>query len=149
MPRRHTRTRHNRPRTGVKRELFPSLHAERERALELYDIDIEGSLGDFIEQLGITPRPARSGGDVSRMAVVLELTAREKEVLSLTACGYEKPAIAARLVLSAETVKSHHRHIREKFRVETMTHAVVIGLLLGELDLEILRKELLRSWEGG
>lgn len=147
MPGRHTRTRFNRARTGFKSDLFPSLHAERERALELHDIDIELSLRDWVEQLGITARPASDRPAL--MAVVPDLTPREKEVLSLSACGYEKPAIAARLFLSTETVKSHHRHIRDKFRVETIAHAVAIGLMLGEFDVEILREELLRSWEGG
>ena len=134
----------------IKPELFPSLDAERERAKELFDIDIETSLRDFVELLGITPRPARGNGDrPAKLAVNLDLSDREKEVLTLSACGYEKPAIAARLFLSFETIKSHHRHIREKFQVETITHAVAIGLILGELDAEILRKELLRSWEGG
>lgn len=136
-------------RNRVKPELFPSLAAERERALELYDIDIELSFRDFMEQFGITARPASDiGGRPPEMAVVLDLSSREKEVLTLSACGYDRAAIAARLFLSIETVKSHHRRIHAKFRVRTTMHAVVIGLALGELDLEILRKELLRTWEG-
>jgi LuxR family transcriptional regulator, regulator of acetate metabolism len=53
------------------------------------------------------------------------LTTREHEVLMLLAEGAANAAIAARLVISEATVKSHVRHILRKLRAANRTEAVI------------------------
>jgi DNA-binding NarL/FixJ family response regulator len=56
------------------------------------------------------------------------LTARELEVLQLTATGLSGPAIAAQLVISPATVKTHLEHIYAKLGVPDRAAAVARGL---------------------
>ena len=56
------------------------------------------------------------------------LTAREREILQLLADGMSNAEVAERLVISAETVKSHVRHILAKLEADTRTQAVAIAL---------------------
>ena len=65
------------------------------------------------------------------------LTPREQEVAWLTARGRTNQQIAETLVISPETVKTHVRHVLEKFRVRSK---VDLRLLL--LDLGV------RWWQG-
>jgi LuxR family transcriptional regulator, regulator of acetate metabolism len=53
------------------------------------------------------------------------LTSREHEVLRLLAEGAANATIAARLVISEATVKSHVRHILRKLRAANRTEAVI------------------------
>jgi DNA-binding NarL/FixJ family response regulator len=48
-----------------------------------------------------------------------ELTAREQQVVALTCLGFTNKEIAARLSLSAETIKSHMRTALRKFNIPT------------------------------
>ena len=66
-----------------------------------------------------------------------ELTPREQEVAWLTGRGYTNYRIAEQLVISPETVKTHVRHILEKFEIHSKAD---LRLLL--LDLGI------RWWDG-
>jgi two-component system, NarL family, response regulator LiaR len=61
----------------------------------------------------------------------VSLTARETEVLHLLAEGHSNREIAAILHLSEDTVKSHVRHILEKFGVQGRTHAILAAMRLG------------------
>ena len=65
------------------------------------------------------------------------LTPREQEVAWLTARGHTNQQIAETLIISPETVKTHVRHVQEKFRVRSK---VDLRLLL--LDLSV------RWWQG-
>ncbi len=65
------------------------------------------------------------------------LTPREQEVAWLTARGHTNQQIAEKLVISPETVKTHVRHVLDKFRVRSKAD---LRLLL--LDLGV------RWWEG-
>ncbi|MCW3011614.1 MAG: sensor hybrid histidine kinase [Solirubrobacterales bacterium] len=56
------------------------------------------------------------------------LTARELEVLELTATGRSGPAIAAHLTISPATVKTHLEHIYAKLGVPDRASAVARGL---------------------
>jgi DNA-binding NarL/FixJ family response regulator len=56
---------------------------------------------------------------------------RELEVLSMIAAGYLTSDIAARLVLSTETIKSHVQNVLLKFGAHTRAEAVAIAVRAG------------------
>jgi PAS domain S-box-containing protein len=56
------------------------------------------------------------------------LTAREREVLRLVAAGFSNKAIAARLVVSANTVRNHVQHILAKSGAHSRSEAVSFAL---------------------
>src|SRR5688500_17994121 len=62
------------------------------------------------------------------------LTKREREVMALVAVGHEGPAIAERLFVSPETVKSHVQNAMEKLDAHTRAHAVSLCLISGQID---------------
>jgi two-component system nitrate/nitrite response regulator NarL len=62
------------------------------------------------------------------------LSAREHEILALTAGGLSAPDIGRRIHLSAATVKSHLQHIYEKLGVSDRAAAVAQGIRRGLLD---------------
>lgn len=53
-----------------------------------------------------------------------QLTAREKEILSLLVDGTESRAIAERLFISYETVRNHFKNIYQKLQVTSRVQAV-------------------------
>lgn len=61
----------------------------------------------------------------------LDLSPREVEVLGLVSQGLSNQKIAERLKISAETVKSHIRHIMKKLVVSDRTQAAVKALKRG------------------
>jgi DNA-binding NarL/FixJ family response regulator len=63
------------------------------------------------------------------------LTPREVEVLGGVAAGKSNKAIAAELAVSEETVKTHMKSILPKLNAQDRTHAVMIALKRGILDL--------------
>ena len=63
------------------------------------------------------------------------LSYRERQVLSLLAQGHAGPAIAERLNLSSETVRSYAQSAREKLRAKTRTEAVALALVRGDISL--------------
>jgi DNA-binding NarL/FixJ family response regulator len=63
------------------------------------------------------------------------LTPREIEVLEQVAAGNSNKAIADRLEISEDTVKSHIRSILGKLGANDRTHAVTIALRRGFLDI--------------
>jgi PAS domain S-box-containing protein len=63
------------------------------------------------------------------------LSYRERQVLSLLAHGHDGPAIAERLSLSPETVRSYAHGAREKLGAKTRTEAVALALVRGEISL--------------
>jgi DNA-binding NarL/FixJ family response regulator len=58
---------------------------------------------------------------------------RELEVLQLVADGLTNDEIAARLIVSLETVKTHVRNTLAKLKANSRAHAVGIGLRAGLL----------------
>jgi DNA-binding NarL/FixJ family response regulator len=58
-------------------------------------------------------------------------SSRELEVLSMIASGYLTSDIAARLVLSSETIKSHVQNVLLKFGAHTRAEAVAIAVRAG------------------
>ncbi|HSJ44497.1 MAG TPA: response regulator transcription factor [Euzebyales bacterium] len=59
------------------------------------------------------------------------LTPRETEILQLLAAGHGSDAIAARLVISADTVQTHVRNLLGKLGVGSRLEAVTLALRMG------------------
>ena len=73
-------------------------------------------IGEFAQRPAARPRAVPALG---------ELTPRETEVLGLVAEGLSNPEIAARLVVTEETVKTHVSRILNKLGLRDRTQAVV------------------------
>lgn len=71
-------------------------------------------------------------GEPSRGRV---LTVREREVLARLAEGLSVEEIAAELVLSTQTIRTHVRNAMGKLGTRTRAHAIVMALRTGELAL--------------
>lgn len=63
----------------------------------------------------------------------LQLTEREREVMTLVASGLHGGDIAERLFLSPETVKSHVHNAMGRLGARTRAHAVAISLVTGQI----------------
>ena len=83
-------------------------------------------LDSFAHQLPL-PAPAGAG----RSALLAGLTAREAEVLEELARGRSNAEIAARLVLSEATVKTHVGHILSKLGLRDRVQVVVFAYQTG------------------
>jgi DNA-binding NarL/FixJ family response regulator len=62
------------------------------------------------------------------------LSPREREIMDLLAQGLTGEQVAERLVLSAETVKTHIRNAMNKLEASTRVHAVAIALREGYIS---------------
>jgi DNA-binding NarL/FixJ family response regulator len=62
------------------------------------------------------------------------LSNREREILDLLAQGLTGEQVAERLVLSAETVKTHIRNAMSKLEAHTRVHAIAIALREGYIS---------------
>jgi DNA-binding NarL/FixJ family response regulator len=63
------------------------------------------------------------------------LSPREREIMDLLAQGLTGEQVAARLVLSSETVKTHIRNAMGKLEANTRVHAIAIALREGLISL--------------
>jgi len=126
------------------------MQREREKSQRLFDIDIERSFRDWMAQLGGDPDVMAHGEptepDFDRQ---LDLTQRERECLTLYACGYTKRQVGEHLHISMETVKQYTKRCTHKLGASTTGQAAFIAALVGELDLDLLREHLFRAWESG
>jgi DNA-binding NarL/FixJ family response regulator len=94
------------------------------------------------ERLGDALRRAASGPvPVSEVnADPIDLTLREREILDLLSEGLDNGAIAARLHLSAHTVRTHVANILRKLGVGSRAEAARIALRAGaEAEVSVLR----------
>lgn len=62
------------------------------------------------------------------------LSARQREILQMLADGMQTDAVAERLGLSTETVRTHTKRILAKLEASTRTQAVAIGIRHGLIE---------------
>jgi DNA-binding NarL/FixJ family response regulator len=79
--------------------------------------------------------PPEVAAELAEHATEDELTSREIAVLRLIAAGNANKAIAGRLSIAEDTVKSHVTNILAKLGANDRTHAVTIGLKRGIIEL--------------
>jgi PAS domain S-box-containing protein len=88
----------------------------------------------FTEQAaGALPREAAWTPVVARDSGQVPLTEREREIMTLIASGLQTGAIAERLFLSPETIKSHVHNAMGKLGSHTRAHAVAIALVTAQI----------------
>lgn len=127
---------------------FPSLRQEVEKTERLFSIDIERSFRDWMTQLGADPDVQAHGEPAQPdFGRDLDLTSRERECLTLMACGYTKRQVGEHLHIGMETVKQYTKRCNQKLGAKNYAQAAFIAALVGELDLDLLREHLLRAWE--
>jgi len=91
-------------------------------------------LGEF--QRLATEAPARKPAlDTQDELVIEPLTPREEEVLHLLVEGLSNKEIGARLHLTEGTIKNYVSNIIAKLQANDRTHAVVLAIKRGLLDL--------------
>ena len=78
-------------------------------------------------------RAALLTGDPARRQPALSV--REREIIQLLAEGLTGDEVADRLVLSAETIKTHIRNAMTKLEARNRVHAIAIALRAGEITL--------------
>ncbi len=82
---------------------------------------------------GVLAREAAWTPAVEKVSGRLQLTEREREVLTLVASGLQNGDMAQRLFLSPETIKSHVHNAMVKLGSHTRAHAVAIALVTGQI----------------
>jgi DNA-binding CsgD family transcriptional regulator len=134
----------------VRHLAFPSLRPEVERTQRLFSIDIEQSFRDWMEQLGGDPDVQAHGEPaVPDFGRELDLTNRERECLTLMACGYNKAQVGEILHIGMETVKQYIKRCNHKLGAKNCGQAALIAAIVGELDIALMREHLFREWESG
>ena len=128
-------------------ELRIALELEAARmALERHGGTLPASVHRAAERLASLCRRARpSWGAVAEAhealhhEIVLDetdrtLSARQQEILQMLADGMQTDAVAERLGLSTETVRTHTKRILAKLEASTRTQAVAIGIRHGLIE---------------
>ena len=83
--------------------------------------------GDFYVDPGLSSTVVADEGERN-------LSARQREILQMLADGMQTEAVAERLGLSTETVRTHTKRILAKLGASTRTQAVAIGIRHGVID---------------
>ncbi|MGE5636805.1 MAG: LuxR C-terminal-related transcriptional regulator [Nocardioidaceae bacterium] len=83
--------------------------------------------GEFYVDPGLSSTIVLDEGDRT-------LSARQREILQMLADGMQTEAVAGRLGLSTETVRTHTKRILAKLDASTRTQAVAIGIRHGLID---------------
>jgi DNA-binding NarL/FixJ family response regulator len=84
-------------------------------------------LGEFYVDPGLSSTIVLDEGDRT-------LSARQREILQMLADGMQTDAVAKRLGLSTETVRTHTKRILAKLDASTRTQAVAIGIRHGLIE---------------
>jgi DNA-binding NarL/FixJ family response regulator len=79
--------------------------------------------------------PPEVATEIAQHAMDDSLSEREIEVLRLIATGCSNKVVAARLLISEDTVKGHVHNILSKLNANDRTHAVTIALRRGFLEI--------------
>ena len=79
------------------------------------------------------PIPMKLSMDLLPSETEIYLTPRELDIITLIAAGLNKGEVAAELFIGIESVKSHSRNIRRKFKLRTMAGVVNKCWVLGYL----------------
>jgi DNA-binding NarL/FixJ family response regulator len=79
--------------------------------------------------------PPEVATEIAQHAMDDSLSEREIEVLRLVAAGCSNKVVAARLLISEDTVKGHVHNILSKLDANDRTHAVTIALRRGFLEI--------------
>jgi len=85
--------------------------------------------------LGKRRIPPEIAAEIAEHATDDALSERELEVLRAVGSGFSNKQIAARLAISESTVKSHMKSILPKLNARDRTHAVMIAVKRGMLDV--------------
>jgi DNA-binding NarL/FixJ family response regulator len=98
-------------------------------------------MADFLTRRTGAPAPGKErktppAGAQQELPPMEELTAREETILRLLTEGLTNAGIAARLHLSEGTVKNYVSEILSKLHANDRTHAVVLALKRGLLELD-------------
>jgi DNA-binding NarL/FixJ family response regulator len=83
--------------------------------------------GDFYVDPGLSSAIVLDEGDRT-------LSARQREILQMLADGMQTDAVAQKLGLSTETVRTHAKRILAKLEASTRTQAVAIGIRHGLIE---------------
>jgi DNA-binding NarL/FixJ family response regulator len=83
--------------------------------------------GDFYVDPGLSSSIVLDDGDRT-------LSARQREILQMLADGMQTDAVAEKLGLSTETVRTHTKRILAKLEASTRTQAVAIGIRHGLIE---------------
>ena len=83
--------------------------------------------GEFYVDPGLSSTIVLDEGDRT-------LSARQREILQMLADGMQTDAVAQKLGLSTETVRTHTKRILAKLAAPTRTQAVAIGIRHGLID---------------
>jgi DNA-binding CsgD family transcriptional regulator len=67
----------------------------------------------------------------------VQLTEREREVMTLVASGLQSGDVAERLFLSPETIRSHVQNALAKLGAHTRAHGVAVALVTGAIAWEL------------
>lgn len=79
--------------------------------------------------------PVRTSEGTTYVLPTGALSAREREVLRMVAQGADGPEIAAALVLSPATVRTHVNNAMRKLGARTRAHAITLAIRRGDVDL--------------
>ncbi|ALJ21699.1 helix-turn-helix transcriptional regulator [Microbacterium sp. No. 7] len=107
--------------------LQETLRGQRQQARDVL-LSAAESIIALAEREDMLDRPATPASDALGTAWLEALTPRETDVLRLLADGGTNQAIAERLVISPDTVKSHVKNILRKLGVSNRAQAVAVYL---------------------
>ena len=113
--------------------MLPVLVACQTEAMIILAATPIGNLGDASRRLieAFVQQSGRAHGDGENDARLKELTAREREVLTLVGQGLSNSEIAQRLVLSPLTAKTHVAHMFMKLAARDRAQLVVLAYETG------------------